>query len=429
MNLISTPLSKALASKRSASLLRHYVRQIAFGGIVVCCSWLAPTRPGFSSPNSTVHLTPAFTTNADLLSQQPPRSSETETSDLQEQEVNRPAAPPAEVRTIKVGTNGIAPLVFLGETSDSLPYGYSIDLWNAIADELNVTTEWVRYDSAKELLAGLSQGEVELAVAGLSITAAREANGYDFSQPYYESGLQLMVRNSGQTMFQVWTRRLFNGQVANALVLVTVSSMVVGSLIWMVEHQHNENFSQHPVKGVGQGMWFAVVTLGTFGYGDVTPVRLPGRLLACVWMGISFFIVADFIASMTVLQLNEASTSMDQLKGEQIGVVGGTTAENFLRSQPVLPAAFESLDDAAAALATGKIAGIVRDYPNLYHLVSTTSEFRLAGDRLSSENYGIAVAEGQSPELLEAVNRELISLQEQGYLKTLQIKWFGNEAE
>ncbi len=396
--------------------------------MVIGCSLMAPAQSASSSPDS-VSPKPAFATNADLLSQQPSTANEAPTSALQELEVNRPPAPPVEVRTLKVGTNGIAPLVFLNEVPGSLPYGYSIDLWNAIADELNVTTEWVRYDSAKALLDGLSKGEVELAVAGLSITAAREANGYDFSQPYYESGLQLMVRNNGQTVLQIWQRRLFNHQVANALVLVTLSSMVVGSLIWLVEHRHNENFSSNPIQGVGQGMWFAVVTLGTFGYGDVTPVKLPGRLLACTWMGISFFIVADFIASMTVLQLNEASTSLEQLKGEKVGIVGGTTAENFLRSQPVLPTTFEALDDATAALAAGKISGIVRDYPNLYHLVSTTSEFRLAGDRLSSEDYGMAVAEGQSPELLEAVNRELISLQEQGYLTTLQTKWFGHEAQ
>lgn len=409
-------------------LLRRRLRQAALSSLVVCCGLLPSARPALSQADS-VSLAPTFDTNAELLSQQPADAPETVLSAPRELEVNRPPAPVTEVRTLKIGTNAIEPLVFLDEMPNSLPYGYSIDLWNTIADELNVTTEWVRYDSARDLLDGLSKGEVELAVAGLSITAAREANGYDFSQPFYESGLQLMVRNSSQTVFQIWQRRLFNAQVANALVLVTFSSMVVGSLIWVVEHKHNESFSTNPVQGVGQGMWFAIVTLGTFGYGDVTPVRLPGRLLACTWMGISFFIVADFIASMTVLQLNEATTSLEELKGEQVGVVSGTTAESYLRSKSVLPAAFEGLDDAAAALATGKIAGIVRDYPNLYHLVNTTSDFRLAGDRLSSEDYGMAVAEGQSPELLEAVNRELISLQEQGYLTTLQNKWFGETAQ
>lgn len=333
-------------------------------------------------------------------------------------------AGPQARRTLKVGTNAIEPLVFLDRDPRAAPYGYSIDLWTTIAQELNVTTEWVRYDSAKALLQGLSQGEVDLGMAAISITAAREANGFDFSQPYYESGLQLMVRTSGQTALQIWQRRIFNPEVVSALILVAVSSAVVGALIWLVEHRHNEAFSPHPISGVGQGMWFAIVTLGTFGYGDVTPVKLPGRLLAVTWMGISFFIVADFIASMTVLQLNDASTRLEQLQGQRVGVVSGTTAEDFVRSQSVLAVPFPSLAEAADALAAGQVAGVVRDYPNLYYLVSQRPDLRLAGERLTVENYGLAFAEGNSPELVEAVNRELISLQEQGYLQALQEKWF-----
>lgn len=329
---------------------------------------------------------------------------------------------------LKVGTNSIRPLVFLEPDQDAEPYGYSIDLWNTIADELNLTTEWVQYDSARALLNGLDQGEVDVAIAGLTITANREANGYDFSQPFYESGLQLMVRDSGRTQLQLWSRRLFNSQIASALVLVIVSSTVFGGLIWAVEHRHNENFSNNPMRGVGQGIWFAIVTLGTFGYGDVTPQKFPGRLLSAVWMGVSFFIVADFIASMTVVQLSELGTSLDQLEGQSVGVVEGTTAEHFLRSQPVQTSPYPSLEMAAEALAAEKIAGIVRDYPNLYHWVETNpGQFRLAGERLETEDYGIAMAEGRSPDLLEAINRELLSLKEQGYFDTLESKWFSQD--
>jgi len=328
-------------------------------------------------------------------------------------------------KPLKVGTNSMRPLVFLEPDRATAPYGYSIDLWNTISDELDLNTEWVQYESAKELLAGLEQGEVDIAIAGITITANREANGYDFSQPFYESGLQLMVRDSGRTQLQLWIRRLFNNQIAGALVLVVVSSTLFGGLIWLVEHRHNESFSDNPLHGVGQGIWFAIVTLGTFGYGDVTPQKFLGRLLSAVWMGVSFFIVADFIASMTVVQLSELGTSLDQLEGESVGVVEGTTAERFLRSQPVKTAPFPSLEAAAEALAAEKIAGIVRDYPNLYHWVEANpGQFRLAGERLDNESYGIAMAEGRSPALLEAINRELLSLKEQGYFDVLDSKWF-----
>ncbi len=331
-------------------------------------------------------------------------------------------------KPIKVGTNSIRPLVFLEPDGSAEPYGYSIDLWHTIANELNISTEWVQYESARDLLTGLDQGEVDVAIAGLTITANREANGYDFSQPFYESGLQLMVRESGRTQLQLWSRRLFNSQIASALVLVIVSSTFFGGVIWLVEHRHNDHFSNNPLRGVGQGIWFAIVTLGTFGYGDVTPQKFPGRFISAVWMGVSFFIVADFIASMTVVQLSELGTSLDQLEGKAVGVVEGTTAERFLHSQAVKASPYPSLEMAAEALAAEKIAGIVRDYPDLYHWVeSNPGQFRLAGERLDTENYGIAMAEGRSPALLEAINRELLSLTEQGYLETLESKWFSQD--
>lgn len=120
---------------------------------------------------------------------------------------------------------------------------------------------------------------------------------------------------------------LFNWDIWRPLLLVIDSSTVVGASIWLLEHWHNDSFSENPIQGIGQGIWFAIVTLGTFGYGDVTPIRLPGRLVAALWMGVSFFIVADFIASLTVVQLAQRNLSSEDLRGEPVGVVDSTTAE------------------------------------------------------------------------------------------------------
>ncbi|MEM8807676.1 MAG: transporter substrate-binding domain-containing protein, partial [Cyanobacteria bacterium P01_G01_bin.38] len=197
---------------------------------------------------------------------------------------------------VKVGTNEIQPFVFLPEESDSLaaeelPYGYTIDLWQAIADELGVKTEWQRYDSVGQMLDALLAGEIDVAAAGISITAAREAYGINFSYPFYQAGLQLMVPVDNPNFLQKLGRRLLAWSTLRPILLVVVSSAVFGSLIWLVERKHNESFSENPISGVGQGMWFALVTLGTFGYGDITPIKFTGRLLACIWMGVSFFIV------------------------------------------------------------------------------------------------------------------------------------------
>jgi len=329
---------------------------------------------------------------------------------------------PTARQNLRIGTKEIVPFVFL---DDEVPYGYSVELWNRMADDLGFQTEWVRYGSVSELLDGLLAGQVDAAIAGISITAKRESQGIDFSYPFYRSGLQLMVRTGTANPMVSMVSGLFSWEFWKPLLLVLATSAGVGVLVWMVEHENNEKFSSNPIDGIGQGIWFSIVTLGTFGYGDVTPNKLPGRIIAGLWMGASFFIVADFIASLTVGQMAASRISFDDLRGEKVGVADGTTAEEYVRSQPVKTAEFETLDEAIAALEAGDIEAVVHDYPTLKYIANRDADtFELAGKPLTQEDYGVAFREDS--EMAELVSQEILLLQEQGYMRSLREKWFGS---
>lgn len=326
--------------------------------------------------------------------------------------------------TLKVGVSEIAPLVFLESQS---PYGYEIDLWNQIADDLSLQTEWVAYESFARMMEDLSEGDLDGAIAGISITAEREAETFDFSYPSYRSGLQLMMRSPDNHPIRSFVGGLASWTIWRPLLLVMATSAAVGASIWLFEHKHNENFSDNPVRGVGQGIWFAIVTLGTFGYGDVTPVRLPGRIIACLWMGASFFIVADFIASMTVEQLAESNLSFEDIQGEVVGVIESTTAEAYVRAQPVEVARYENFRELTDALESGEVEAIIHDIPTLKYVANRNPEkFEIVGEPLTQEDYGIAFREGEEA-LVESVSQEILQLQERGYLRSLNEKWFGED--
>ncbi|ESA35280.1 amino acid abc transporter substrate-binding paat family [Leptolyngbya sp. Heron Island J] len=322
---------------------------------------------------------------------------------------------------IRVGTKELPPFISI-EPSAS-PYGYSADLWQTIADDLALQTEWVTYPSVSDLLTGLENGEVDVAIAGISITAQREAAGFDFSYPFYQSGLQLMVPKPETTAITL-TSSMLNWHNLRPIFLIFASSTLVGGLIWLVEHKHNEHFSGNPIRGVSQGIWFAIVTLGTFGYGDVTPTKFTGRFIATLWMGLSFFIVADFIASLTVHQLSENQLNLEALGGQSVGALEGTTGEIFLQSQPVKLITYPTFEAAVAALENGEIKGLVQDAPALRHFINLNpGYFELAGDLLTNEGYGIAVRENDA-NLLEAVDQLILEYQQQGFLQQLHHKWF-----
>ena len=53
----------------------------------------------------------------------------------------------------------------------------------------------------------------------------------------------------------------------------------------MAEYRRNpEQFPQQYIRGVRHGMWFALVTLTTVGYGDKAPVTKTGKVITSLWM-------------------------------------------------------------------------------------------------------------------------------------------------
>ncbi|WP_028572909.1 glutamine ABC transporter substrate-binding protein GlnH [Desulfonatronum lacustre] len=74
--------------------------------------------------------------------------------------------------------------------------GFDIDLWAAIAEELGVEYELQPMDFAG-IVPALQTGSIDAALAGITITSARE-KVVDFSHPYYDSGLTLMVRSDNE---------------------------------------------------------------------------------------------------------------------------------------------------------------------------------------------------------------------------------------
>lgn len=79
---------------------------------------------------------------------------------------------------------------------------------------------------------------------------------------------------------------------ANVIVVATVMVVVTGGVLMRVlDHREYPN--------VGRGLWWAMQTVTTVGYGDVTPRETSGRIIAAAVMlwGIAF--LAILIAAIT----------------------------------------------------------------------------------------------------------------------------------
>jgi glutamine transport system substrate-binding protein len=74
--------------------------------------------------------------------------------------------------------------------------GFEIELWQEIAKKANIKYELVPMKSS-ELTKAIKSGEVELAIAGMTVNKARKEN-FAFSDPYFQTGLVILTASDNK---------------------------------------------------------------------------------------------------------------------------------------------------------------------------------------------------------------------------------------
>ena len=101
--------------------------------------------------------------------------------------------------------------------------------------------------------------------------------------------------------------------------------------------------------------------------------------------------------------------SIDQLKGQKIGVQAGTTSETFVLDQlKQEPERTKSPAEACASLKSGRCAFVIADIDPAKNCVKGESDLALS-DFITSEEYAIAIRKGQ-PEFLKIINETITEL-------------------
>lgn len=84
-------------------------------------------------------------------------------------------------------------------------------------------------------------------------------------------------------------KALVNSRVKVSIFMFTVLMIVIisGSAMYFIEGGTNPTFSSIP-----QGMYWAIVTVTTVGYGDIAPATVLGRMFAAILMILGYAIIA-----------------------------------------------------------------------------------------------------------------------------------------
>ncbi|HNC52756.1 MAG TPA: transporter substrate-binding domain-containing protein [Accumulibacter sp.] len=335
------------------------------------------------------------------------------------------AAAPAQTRpALRVATSPIAPFVL---KQDGQLSGFSIDLWEALAKELAVDFSWIEFTNANELLAAVERGDADVAIAAITMTPERDKI-VDFSHPFFDSGLQIMVRTQEEEAFLATLQSIVSPAVRHFVGAAIAILFVLANILWLIERQNNPRFQQGYLRGVLEGLWGVTLIIATGEHGDRDAPGVLKRLtVACMWL-LGVVLVAQFTATVTSLQtvhqLHSNIRGPGDLPGKTIATKAGTTVADYLDQLRLPYVELTSAQHGCEMLLKGQVQAIVFDAPTLHYWVSRCGHGRLqvVGPLFRLQKYGIAVAAGSR--LRKQINETLLTLYANGTYEEIYQKWF-----
>lgn len=330
---------------------------------------------------------------------------------------------PAQDGTITIATVSRAPFSMEQNGTDT---GFSVALWTMLAADLGLRTEFVRSDSFSGMLDMVTDRQVDGAIANISITAEREAI-MDFSQPIFDSGLQIMLP------YDTATGSIFNALLTRDIALAILLAIGLlfggGMLMWTFERHRQPYFDRDAKDAMFPSFWWALNLVVNGGFEERMPLSRPGRVFAVILVFASLFLVSVFVAkitaAMTVDALQNSMESINDLDGKRVGTIAGSTAAQFLDQREIASITYESLDPMLRDFEDRALDAVFFDGPILSYYTNTRGNgvARMVPRVFKPENYGMALPTG-SP-LREQINQGLLRMREDGRYNALRAEWFG----
>lgn len=288
--------------------------------------------------------------------------------------------------------------------------------------------------SYTELVNMIAAGSFDAAIGDIAIVTNR-TRIVDFTQPYAASGLVVVApykkMNTGAWAFL----RPFN---ALMWTVTAVFFLLVGVVVWILEHRINDEFRGPPKRQLITILWFSFSTM-FFAHRENTMSTL-GRFVLIIWLFVVLIINSSYTASLTsiltVQQLSSPIKGIESLKTNEdpIGYQIGSFAEHYLIEELGISKsrliALGSPEAYAKALqdgpSKGGVAAIVDERPYIELFLSTQCKFRVVGQEFTKSGWGFAFPR-DSP-LAVDMSTAILQLSENGDLQRIHDKWLMRSA-
>jgi ABC-type amino acid transport substrate-binding protein len=324
---------------------------------------------------------------------------------------------------------------------DAPPYGHvepdgsvdgvSVDLWRRVAESLGREYHLVPVTQMEAVLQGLERKDYDVAIGAITITPARLAR-VDFSYPTHRSGAAVAVREDTGPVAALASYGSVLAELAPLIMLTFALLIVMGVAMWVAERPMRPHNHESAVDTLRDGVYWAVVTMTTVGYGDKTPKTTAGRVIAVVWMLASVALISilstSIVSRMTAervvggLRVTEAN-----LAGKRLAAVAHSSGAEYLDERHLRYAPFDELSAALAALSHGEADAVVNSVGALQYLISTRFKGAIRPPQGVLEPAYMAIALPPGSPLKKKLDEALVGITASQEWRQVEDGYFGGQ--
>jgi len=348
----------------------------------------------------------------------------------------------AQSETLKIGIKPSEPWVMYDQNVSEekrKPIGFSVDLWNKIAQDLKVETQWVYYDSTSALIEASKNGEVDAAISAVTITSSRERE-IDFSSSMYELGLQVMLdaSKSSASVLELMGKEIKKMMSLEIILMFLFFLLVTIHLRWFVDKrdESSELFSKKYFPGIIDAFWWGITMLITW---ETPPNKGVARVIDLMWHIVGILAVSILTAivtsALTAQAIGGSIRSEKDLAGKFVAAVATDAPRKYVEKIGANVIPVKTLSEGMALVRSGKAEALVHDGPRLVYLANQTNKaekkkvFMVAPFTFNPQNYGVVFP--PNSELKERTDRALLKLREangleKSFHEELKDKWLKN---
>ncbi|PWA35751.1 ionotropic glutamate receptor, metazoa, Periplasmic binding protein-like I [Artemisia annua] len=321
---------------------------------------------------------------------------------------------------------------FDSEKNQTVYSGFVIAVFDEMMRNLNLPYDYIPFNGSYDELVRQIPEEKFDAIAGDVTIMASKHDYAEFTQPYTESGLEMIVPIRSRVSNQPWL--FLKPFTAKMWWLIAAITIYNGFIIWFIEKSHCKHLRGSFITQVGVVFWLAFTTLFTL-RGDKLHSNLS-RIAVVVWLFVALIITQSYTASLssmlTAQRLEPTITSVEMLRNinATVGYCNGSLVNQYLKNvlgfNTIKVNSYNSTRRYAEALNSGEIAAIFLEVPAAkVFLAQYCKSFVRTGETFKVGGFGFAFPRNFA--YMSEANKAIMNITESGKLKKFEDEYLISE--